>query len=382
MQFIKNELNKLEEQSLFRVMKTVDSAQGKHLYVNGTEFLSFCSNNYLDISNHKDVKDAVIESVTNYGWGAGASRLVSGNMTLHQQLEQEISLFKNSEASIVFPTGYMTNVGTISSLVTKGDLVISDKLNHASIIDGCKLSQAKLRVYPHKDMEKLEKLLKTSSDFKRKLIVTDSVFSMDGDIAPLSDIISLAKEYNAMTMVDEAHATGIFGKNRRGVLEEMGLEGEADVVMGTLSKAVGSMGGFVCGGSHLIDFLRNKAKSFIYTTALPPAVCAASIAGLRIIAENPGLTETLWSNIRYIRKRLSVHDVNMSDSNGPIIPIIIGEAEKTNRISKVLLDKRLLIPAIRPPTVPRGSSRLRVTIMSSHSKHDIDRLVDTLLDLL
>ena len=350
--------------------------------IDGTDYLSFCSNNYLNISNHPDVIVAVVKAVREFGWGAGASRLVSGNMTLHRQLEQEISRFKAKEDSIVFPTGYMTNIGTISSLVGKGDIVISDKLNHASIIDGCKLAHATFRVYPHKDMEKLEKILKMSGGFNRKLIVTDSVFSMDGDVAPLKTIVELAKQYNAMTMVDEAHAIGVFGKNRRGVIEQTGLEDEVDVVMGTLSKAVGSMGGFVCGNADLISFLRNKAKSFIYTTAMPPAVCAASIAGLKVIKENPGLSESLWKNIYHLRERLSVHDIDTGDSQGPIIPVITGDAEKTNHIANVLFDKRLLIPAIRPPTVPQGASRLRITLMSSHSVTELDNLADTLLNLL
>lgn len=382
MKFIKDELDELREKSLLRTLKTVDSAQGKYVQVNGKEYLSFCSNNYLDISNHPAVIKAVIDAIKKYGWGAGASRLVSGNMVPHQQLEQTICQFKNKEASIVFPTGYMANTGTISSLVSKGDLVISDRLNHASIIDGCKLSQATFRVYPHRDMKKLEKILKASEIFKKKLIVTDSVFSMDGDIAPLEKIIKLAKHYNAITMVDEAHAIGVFGKNRRGVLEQIGLENEVDVIMGTLSKAVGSIGGFVCGNSDLIEFLRNRAKSFIYTTALPPAVCAASIAGLNIIRDEPELAETLRKNISYIRELLSSHGVNTGDSQGPIIPVIIGNTEKTLSISKTLLDKGLMIPAIRPPTVPRESSRLRVTIMSSHTKQELDRLANTLFDLL
>lgn len=382
MEFIAEELRELHDKSLYRTLKTVEGRQGKYIKVNGEEFLSFCSNNYLDLANHPDVINAVVEAVKEYGWGAGASRLVSGNTTLHKTLEDEIAQFKGTEASIVFPTGYMANVGTISSLVGKGDLVISDRLNHASIIDGCRLSQAAFRIYPHCDTKRLEKILAHSKDFRRKIIVTDTVFSMDGDMAPLREIISLARKYNTMTMVDEAHATGIFGVNRRGVLEYLGLENKADVVMGTLSKAVGSIGGFVCGGYSLINFLRNKAKSFIYTTALPPAVCAASIAGLKIIKERPELSESLWRNISYIRRRLSEEKINIGSSSGPIIPIIIGEAEETNRVSKALFNNKILVPAIRPPTVPQGSCRLRITIMSSHSADDLDRLIDTLFDLL
>ncbi|MGR3318610.1 MAG: 8-amino-7-oxononanoate synthase [Candidatus Anammoxibacter sp.] len=381
-EFIKKELEELHNKSLFRTLKTVEGEQGKYLRINGEEYLSFCSNNYLDLANHPDVIKAVVKAMSAYGWGTGASRLVSGNMTLHKELEVKIAQFKGVEDAVVFPTGYMANIGTISSLVGKGDLVISDKLNHASIIDGCRLSRATFRVYPHCDMERLERILAKAKDFRRTMIVTETVFSMDGDLAPLNDVIRLAEKYKAMTMVDEAHATGVFGINGRGVLEHCGLEGKVDVVMGTLSKAVGSIGGFVCGDYNLINFLRNKAGSFIYTTALPPAVCAASIAGLKIIKEKPELSESLWRNINYIKNRLSDKKINIGDSQSPIIPIIIGDAEKTAKLSKALLDSRILIPAIRPPTVPKGSSRLRVTIMSSHSVNDLDRLADILFDLL
>ena len=382
MKFIEDELEELHSKSLFRTLKVVEGEQGKHVLINGEKYLSFCSNNYLGLASHPDVIKAVVKAISAYGWGAGASRLVSGNTALHKELEDEIAQFKGVEDAIVFPTGYMANVGAISSLVGKGDLVISDKLNHASIIDGCRLSRATLRVYPHRDMERLEKILIKAKNFRRVMIVTETVFSMDGDLAPLSDIVGLAKKYNVMTMVDEAHATGVFGAKGRGVLEHFGIEGGVDVVMGTLSKAVGSIGGFVCGDYNLINYLRNKAGSFIYTTALPPAVCAASIAGLKIIKDRPELSESLWRNINYIKNRFEGEKINIGDSQSPIIPIIIGDAEKVNKLSKALLDSRILIPAIRPPTVPKGSSRLRVTIMSSHSVSDLDRLADILLDLL
>ncbi|MGR3220996.1 MAG: 8-amino-7-oxononanoate synthase [Candidatus Anammoxibacter sp.] len=382
MEFIEEALTELHNKSLFRTLKTVEGEQGKYLRINGKEYLSFCSNNYLDLANHPDVIKAVVKAMSAFGWGTGASRLVSGNTTLHKELEVKIAQFKGVEDAVVFPTGYMANIGAISSLVGKGDLVISDKLNHASIIDGCRLSRATFRVYPHCDMERLERILAKAKGFRRTMIVTETVFSMDGDLAPLNEIVRLAEKYKAMTMVDEAHATGVFGNNGRGVLEHCGIEGKVDIVMGTLSKAVGSIGGFVCGDYDLINFLRNKAGSFIYTTALPPAVCAASIAGLKIIKEKPELSESLWRNINYIKNRLAEKNINIGNSQSPIIPIIIGDAGKTYKLAKDLLESRILIPAIRPPTVPKGSSRLRVTIMSSHSVSDLDRLTDILFDLL
>jgi 8-amino-7-oxononanoate synthase len=381
MKYISDELKNIKKAGLYRELNVIDNAQGVYLEVEGRKYLSFCSNNYLGLANNPLVVSAVKDAVEEYGWGAGASRLVSGNMALHETLENEISLFKEKESAIVFPTGYMANIGTISTLVSKGDLVICDKLNHASIIDGCRLSGADFRVYTHCDMEKLENILKKSSNYARKLIVTDSVFSMDGDLAPLPDIVSIARKYNAIIMVDEAHGTGVFGKEGRGVVEHFNLNKEIDVVMGTFSKAIGSLGGYVCGDEDLINFLRNKARSFIYTTALPPAVCAASIAGLKLIQKTPSLRKSLWDNIRYLKDKLTLLNFNVITSASPIIPILIGDADKAVGVSKFLYEKGILIPAIRPPTVPANSSRLRMTVMSTHTKEDLNRLLDVLSDV-
>jgi len=381
MKYISDELERIKESGLYRELNIVEGTQDTHLEIKGKTYLSFCSNNYLGLANNPLVIKAVKDAVEKYGWGAGASRLVSGNMKLHEVLEGEISRFKGKEASIVFPTGYMANIGTISSLVSKGDLVISDKLNHASIIDGCRLSGADFRVYPHCDMEKLENILKKSSKYPRKLIVTDTVFSMDGDLAPLPDIVRIAHKYKAMVMVDEAHGTGVFGKKGRGVIEHFNLSKKVDSVMGTLSKAVGSLGGYVSGDADLINYLRNKARPFMYTTALPPAVCAASIAGIKLIQKNPLLRKSLWNNVRYLKKELELLNFNVIPSESPIIPILIGDAKKAVDVSKLLYKKGILIPAIRPPTVPADSSRLRMTVMSTHTRKDLERLLEVLSDV-
>jgi len=378
MKHISDELKKIKESGLYRELNIIDGAQGTHLKIKGKTYLSFCSNNYLGLANNPLVIKAVKDAVEKYGWGAGASRLVSGNMKLHEVLEGEISRFKGKEASIVFPSGYMANIGTISSLVSKGDLIICDKLNHASIIDGCRLSGADFRVYPHCDMEKLENILKKSSKYSCKLIVTDTVFSMDGDIAPLPDIVRIAHKYKAMVMVDEAHGTGVFGKNGRGVVEHFNLSKKVSIVMGTLSKAVGSLGGYVSGDTDLINFLRNKARPFMYTTALPPAVCAASIAGIKLIRKDPSLRTSLWNNVRYLKEKLELLNLNVIPSESPIIPILIGDAKKAVDVSKLLYKKSILIPAIRPPTVPAKSSRLRMTVMSTHTREDLEKLLDAL----
>ncbi len=381
MKYISDELRKIKESGLYRELNIVEGAQGTHLKIKGKTCLSFCSNNYLGLANNPLVIKAVEDAVAKYGWGAGASRLVSGNMRMHEALEGEISRFKEKEASIVFPTGYMANIGTISSLVSKGDLIICDKLNHASIIDGCRLSGAEFRVYPHCEMEKLENILKKSTKYSRKLIVTDTVFSMDGDIAPLPDIVRIAHKYKAMVMVDEAHGTGVFGKKGRGVVEHFKLSKKVDIVMGTLSKAVGSLGGYVSGDTDLINYLRNKARPFMYTTALPPAVCAASIAGIKLIRKDPSLRESLWRNVRFLKEKLESLSLKVIPSESPIIPILIGDAKKAVDVSKFLYKKGILIPAIRPPTVPARSSRLRMTVMSTHTKKDLERLLEVLSDV-
>ncbi len=381
MKYISDELIKVKKSGLYRELKVVGNAQDTHIEIEGKTFLSFCSNNYLGLANNPSVIKAVKDAVEEYGWGAGASRLISGNMSSHESLEDEISRFKGKEASLVFPTGYMANLGAISSLVSNGDLVICDKLNHASIIDGCRLSGADFRVYAHCDMVKLENILRKSLKYNRKLIVTDSVFSMDGDLAPLPDIVRIAGKHKAMVMVDEAHGTGVFGENGRGVVEHFNLNKEVYIVMGTLSKAIGSLGGYVCGDIDLINYLRNKARSFMYTTALPPAVCAASIAGIKKIQNDPSLRESLWRNVRFIKEKLKSLNFSTISSESPIIPILIGDSQKAVDMSNFLYKKGLLIPAIRPPTVPANSSRLRMTVMSTHTKEDLERLLEVLSDV-
>ncbi len=377
--FILDELQSLKEHALLREYRTVESAQEPRIQINGKSCLSFSSNNYLGLANHPKIKQAAIAAINQYGWGAGASRLVSGNTTIHLELERKIAEFKGTEAALLFPTGYMANVGALCALVGKEDVVIGDKLNHASIIDGCRLSGATFRVYPHNKVGQLASLLQRSSAYRRKLVVTDSVFSMDGDTAPLPEIAEVAKKYDAILMIDDAHATGVFGRHGRGLVAHYGLEGKTDVIMGSLSKAVGSIGGFIAGNKRLIDFLKNKARPFVFTTALPPAVCAASLAGLTLIREDATLIDKLWENIRYLKSQLSEFISNVSGES-PIIPVIIGTSEDALNVSASLYENGILIPAIRPPTVPPGTSRLRISLMATHSKEDIDRLVNALRD--
>ena len=369
--FISDDLEKLKQSDMLRTLRTLSGPQGTHIRVNGKEYVSFCSNDYLGLPNSRELVEAAAEAMRRFGFGAGAARLVTGNMQPHADLERKIADFERAEDAIVFSTGYMANIGTIPALVGPGDLVIGDKLNHGSLIDGCRLSRAAFRFFGRRDVGDLEKRLAKADRFRRTLVVTDSVFSMDGDIAPLADIAEICRKHGAMLMVDEAHATGVFGEHGRGVAEQLGVEDQVHVRMGTLSKAVGGLGGFVAGSGELVDYLRNKARSFILTTAPPAAVCAAAAAGLEIVRNRPELRERLWKNVEGVVAALKGAGVPLQFGGTPIIPIILGEAAKALTVSRRLQDHGIMIPAIRPPAVPAGTSRLRLTVSAAHSEDEI-----------
>ncbi|MFO7898355.1 MAG: 8-amino-7-oxononanoate synthase [Planctomycetota bacterium] len=371
-------LDELAGRGLLRKLRTVDGAQGPRVRIDGRELLCFCSNNYLGLACHPALVRAARRAAAQYGTGSGASRLVSGSMAIHRELEDAVARFKRADAAIVFPTGYMANLGVIQSLVGRGDVVYCDRLNHASIIDGCRLSGATLRVYPHKDAGRLDRLLARGRG-ERALVVTDTVFSMDGDLAPLPDLVEVCERHGATLMIDEAHATGVLGATGRGATEHFGIEpGRIPVVMGTLSKAVGSFGGYVVGAVDLIELLVNKARSFIYTTAPPPAVCAASIAGLRIIDEEPGRRAALWERTRQLQDGLRRRGLAVGETETPITPVIVGEADAAVALSRRLLDAGVLAPAIRPPTVPDGTARVRLAPMAAHTPEDVETVLDAI----
>jgi 8-amino-7-oxononanoate synthase len=373
---IDNELEELEQKGLKRRLRQAQSPQRARLRVDGQEVLNFCSNNYLGLADDFRLKEAAARCMETEGWGSGASRLVCGNMPAHTLLEERLAAFKGKEACLMFSSGYMANVGILSALFSRGDVIFADKLNHASLIDGVRLSGATGRRYPHKDMTALERMLARSDGAgKRRLIVTDSVFSMDGDRAPLKDIIALAKAYDCMVMIDEAHAMGVFGPDGSGLAAHLGVEDQVDIVMGTLSKAVGSYGAYCCGSRSLIELLIQKARSFIYTTGLPPAVAAASLAGIDIIEQQPALRTQLWDNARYVKKALDAMGWDTMDSQSPIIPLLVGESAKAVALSQKLWEKGILISAIRPPTVPRHTARLRLTVMATHQRKELDYLI-------
>ena len=369
----KQELTTLDEKGLKRSFRLLESESAAWFVVDGRRVLNLCSNNYLGLANDQRIKDAAIEAIRNYGFGSGASRLVCGNMRLHRELENRLAEFKKTEACLVYNSGYTANIGIISALVKRGDVVFCDRFNHASIIDGIILSRAELRRYPHKDIATLEDLLKKSTNFRKRLIVTDSVFSMDGDIAPLGELIELAKRFDCLLMIDEAHATGVLGENGRGALEHLGLEDKKDniIQMGTLSKALGGFGAYVCGSKELIDYLLNYSRAFIYTTSLPPAIAAANIMSLEIIQKDFKLRVKLRENVEFFRNKLNDLGFDTEESQTPIIPLITKEPKLTMDFSKRLFDEEIFVQGIRPPTVPEGKARLRITLMATHTNDDL-----------
>lgn len=377
MDLLSRELNELEEKGLRRAFRLLEGQQKEKVIVDGKEVLNFCSNNYLGLADDERIKQAAKEALDRYGLGSGASRLVAGNMSLHKRLEEKIAAFKDCEAALLFNSGYTANLGAISALCVKDDIIFSDKLNHASIIDGILLSRAEFRRYPHKDITTLEDMLKASYGYRRKVIITDTIFSMDGDIAPLPKIVELAERYKAWIYVDEAHATGVLGKKGKGAVEYFGLKGKVQVQMGTLGKAVGSFGAFICGSKTLIEYLINKSRGFIYTTSLPPAICAASIAALGIIENEPKLRERLWGNVEFLRTGLRELGFDTLESETPIIPILTKEPNITMEFSKRLFEEGVFVQGIRPPTVPEGKARLRITVMATHKRPDLEKAFDS-----
>ena len=369
-------LAEVKESGLYRRLRAVESAQDAAIILEGQEVLLFSSNNYLGLANHPALKRAAQEAIERYGCGSGASRLISGSMAVHHELENRLAALKKTEAALVFPTGYHANIGVLAALMGPDDTILSDSLNHASIIDGCRLSRADTRVYRHADTEHLGELLKAYPATGQRLIVTDSVFSMDGDLAPLAEIIALARQYDAWVMVDEAHATGVFGSHGGGLVEELGLTEEVDIQMGTLGKALGCVGAFVAGSHELIDWLVNRARSFIYTTAIPPAVAASVLAALDIVEQEPERRQRLWANTRVLADGLRSLGYTLGTTHSQILPVIIGEACETMSVAAAILQRGVFAHGIRPPTVPEGTSRIRVTPMATHTQDHLSRTLD------
>ncbi len=369
--FFTDESVSLKAGGLWRALRLIRGAQGPEVTLDGRSVVLLCSNNYLGLAGDPLLGDALIEGAGRYGMGSGASRLVSGNMEAHEELESRIARFKGTESALVFSSGWHANVGALQALAGPGNLVLSDELNHASIVDGCRLSRAEIAVYPHCDLGALESALRRSAH-PRRLIVTESLFSMDGDVAPLREISGLADRYGALLMVDEAHATGVFGDGGRGIVEQLGLRGRVDVQMGTLGKALGCYGAYIAGGRDLIEYLMNRARSFIFTTALPPALCAAASCAVGIVERDEWRRERLRENVRHITAGLK--DLGMVPGGSPsqIIPLLIGDEGRTMEVCARLLEEGVYCQGIRPPSVPPGTSRLRMTVMATHTRAHLD----------
>jgi 8-amino-7-oxononanoate synthase len=371
--FINAELQQIKDAGLYRSLRHVEGDQDSTLILDGREVINFSSNNYLGIANHPALAAAAKAAIDRYGCGSGASRLISGNMTLHEELETKLAKFKGSEAALVFNSGFQANTGILAALVGDGDVIYSDALNHASIIDGCRLSRAKSQVYAHGDLDSLETQLKTASSGARKLIVSESIFSMDGDEAPLLGIVELAEKYGAIVMVDEAHGTGVFGPNGAGVVAKLGLTDRVDIQMGTLGKALGGFGAYVAGSSALRELLINRCRSFIFTTSLPPAVMAMAIAAIDLVVNEPQRRETLRTNCQILKKGLIGLGFELTPSESAILPLIVGDANRCMELSGRLLENGVFAQGIRPPTVPPGTSRLRITLMATHTVAQINK---------
>jgi glycine C-acetyltransferase/8-amino-7-oxononanoate synthase len=367
----KHDLAQITQAGLYRKLREISSTKGPRVIIDGKTVLLMASNDYLGFCSHPAIKKAAQDAISVWGTGAGASRLISGNISLFRELEKQLASLKKTEDALVFSTGYMANIGLLSAVGEAGDVIYSDELNHASIIDGCRMSRADVEIFPHKDTERLASLLKQGHQFRRRIIVTDGVFSMDGDLAPLPRLVELARNHAAMIIVDDAHATGVLGNRGGGTAEHFALEGKCDIVMGTLGKALGCFGAFVAGSRELRELLINRARPFIFTTALPPAVVASALEALSLLDKEPEWRKALWENVDFFKNGLQERGFNTLDSATPIIPIIVGEARQAVSISESLFQEGLFIQAIRPPTVPEGSSRLRVTITAAHTKEDL-----------
>lgn len=363
-------LEELRERGLYRRLRLIEGPQGPRVLLAGREVLLLCSNDYLGLAADPRVREAAAEAALRWGAGAGASRLISGNMQPHRELETRLAAFKGYERSLLFGSGYLANMGAIAALAGPGEVIFSDELNHASIIDGCRLARAETVVYRHNDVEHLESLLREAAGTP-SLIVTDGVFSMDGDVAPLPELLELARRHGARLMVDEAHATGAVGPGGRGAVAAAGLSGEVDVVVGTLGKALGSYGAYVCASADTVEYLINRARPFIFSTAPPPPAIGAARAALGVLEAEPERVERLAANARVLREGLAAEGLTTTASTTQIVPICVGEAEPTMDLCERALERGVFAQGIRPPTVPEGSSRLRFTVMATHEPEEL-----------
>ncbi|MDE3091393.1 MAG: glycine C-acetyltransferase [Chloroflexota bacterium] len=373
LQWISDELNNLRQQGLYNNIRTIDSPQGAWIVVDGKRVLNFCSNNYLGLANDVRLRDAAKKAIDDFGAGPAAVRTIAGTLTLHRELEARLAKFKGAEATIAFQSGFASNLGAISALVGKDDVIFSDELNHASIIDGARLSGAKIARYAHNDARALEDAIKKETGFRRALIISDGVFSMDGDIAPLPDLVAVAERHDIMLMVDDAHGEGVLGRGGRGIVDHFKLHGRVDIEIGTLSKAFGVVGGYVAGKKEIVEWLNQRGRPFLFSSALTAADTAACIAGVDILEASTELVDKLWYNARYFKSEMKRLGFDTGKSETPITPVMLGDAPLAQKFSRALFENRVFGMAIGYPTVPQGKARIRVMISAAHARADLDR---------
>ncbi len=380
--FLKEQIQGLKDDGVYRELPILEGANESEILLNGKKVINLSSNNYLGFANHPELKEAAIKAVEKYGVGSGAVRTIVGNMDLHEELEKVLAEFKREEAVMVYQSGFNCNAGTIQAITSKGDLIISDELNHASIIDGVRLSRADRAVYKHCDMEDLERILKEKREqYNQVLIITDGVFSMDGDIAPLPQIVELAEKYNAMTYVDDAHGSGVLGESGRGTVDHFGLHGRVDFTIGTLSKAIGVIGGYVAGSKTMKEWLSHRGRPILFSTSLPPAAVASITEAVKLLMSTTEFTDRLWENGRYFKEKMKNAGFDIGKSETPITPVMVGSEDKTMEFSRKLLDKGVFVSGIVFPTVPKGTGRLRCMVTAGHSKEQLDKAVDTFVKI-
>jgi glycine C-acetyltransferase len=374
--FLTTELDALASQGLYRHLRVLSGAQKAKTTVDGREVVNLSSNNYLGLTTHPRLRERALEAIHRYGVGSGSVRSIAGTQDIHIELEHRLADFKNTEAVVVFQSGFAANAGTVSAILTKEDVVISDQLNHASIIDGCRLSRASIEVFAHKDVDAARKILSRLPASQRKLLITDGVFSMDGDLGPLPDLCRLAEEFGCIMMVDDAHASGVFGRNGRGTIDHFSVGGRVDIQVGTLSKAFGALGGYVAGSRALIEYLYHRARPFLFSTSHPPAVAAASIAAIDVLLEEPQLIDRLWDNTRFFKAGLQSLGFNTGISESPITPVIVGDGTLAMKLSDGLFAKGVFAQGIGFPTVPRDRARVRTIVTATHTKADLQFALD------
>src|SRR3954451_9487757 len=375
--YLHDQIEQWRAEGTYQRLRVLESESAAESRFDGKQVINLASNNYLGLTTHPKLREAAITAVKEFGVGSGAVRTISGTMRLHMQLEERIAAFKHVEACVVFQSGFAANAGTVSAILTPEDHIISDELNHASIIDGCRLSKAKIHVFPHKDTGAADKILADPAGATgRKLLISDGVFSMDGDIGPLPGLVEAAEKHGAIMMVDDAHSSGVLGRNGRGTIDHFGLHGRVHVQVGTLSKAVGVLGGYVCGSRDLIEFLYHRARPFLFSTSHPPAVAAACLAAFDVLEQEPERIEQLWANTRYFKQGLKDAGFDTGISETPITPVITGDAAVAHRLSRELFEEGVLATGIGFPTVAKGKARIRTIVSSEHTRAELDRALE------